>query len=644
MGLNNVLEGISALTILLIYIISRITTKNRDYKAKILETSCIVTLITVLTGYACMFCIQYMLNEYSIILCYILLCISLLGESLIPFIFTIYIFSHLYREKETLHKKYLLISIPIIIELILLITYPFNHMFLSISNEGDISGIAVFYNYTVKGIFILISLYLLIKHWKVLNRSFRAGVLIYPLVTISTIIIHFIFTDISLTVFGTTIVILLLILITQQRQIQTDDLTRLLSRQVFFEHIALLENDRQNYKIFIISLKNFNIVNNNYGTYIGDRLLTDIGSFLENKMEGFQVYRYSGDEYAVLLKNKHLSSSDLIISNIISRFDEKWKVEEFNHRLSAYFGVLTSKSLQINRIPIVTFTDYFIKYVKENYEDKLIICNDDIVQKVGRKEDVHSSIYRAIANKSFLVYLQPIFDLQKKCFISAEALIRLEDEHLGMIYPNEFIPIAEERNLISIVDLIMFEKVCEILRDLEEQNIEIKGISVNFSVDIFMENDLVERLKALIIQYKVPPGRIRIEITETILAKSYVHVRLIIEELKKIGILFYLDDFGIGYSNLVSVIKLPFDYIKLDKALTDELESSKMVRDLVKSLCQIFSSRGFDIICEGVETKKQLELLEKCNVRYIQGYFYARPLPAEETIHLFKNQKIQPSQ
>jgi EAL domain-containing protein (putative c-di-GMP-specific phosphodiesterase class I) len=242
-----------------------------------------------------------------------------------------------------------------------------------------------------------------------------------------------------------------------------------------------------------------------------------------------------------------------------------------------------------------------------------------------------------LKNDGFKVYYQPIYSIKENSFTTAEALLRFSDTELGVVSPIELIPIAEETGLIIDIGYMVIDKVCKFIRTLEEEGIRNIAISVNISAVQLNDLEFVENFLDITDRNKIKPGKLCIEITESTFVEKFEQMRDVMWKLKEHGVKFYLDDFGTGYSNIVSIIDLPFEFIKVDKSILYKSISSEKSLSVLNGLCRTFSESGMEIVIEGVENTEQRELAEQIGVDYIQGFLFARPMPADETKKYFGN-------
>ncbi|MBR4733413.1 MAG: EAL domain-containing protein [Lachnospiraceae bacterium] len=258
----------------------------------------------------------------------------------------------------------------------------------------------------------------------------------------------------------------------------------------------------------------------------------------------------------------------------------------------------------------------------EEYENLLDELND-----ICKKGD--------LKDKRVLAYCQPVYNLKEEKYDTAEALMRLDVPKRGIIYPEQFIPIAEENGLIHGLTKIMLYKTCEEIGKLIHEGYEVNRVSVNVSITEMHDLSFVDDVFAIIRDSSVPDDKIAIEITESQTEHDFVVVKNKINELRERGIRIYLDDFGTGYSNVERILELPFDIIKFDKSLVVASEGDERSEKMVGSLACMFSSLDFSVLYEGVETEGDEKRCTDMCASYLQGYKYSRPIPISELRNYF---------
>ncbi|MBQ9632648.1 MAG: EAL domain-containing protein, partial [Lachnospiraceae bacterium] len=251
--------------------------------------------------------------------------------------------------------------------------------------------------------------------------------------------------------------------------------------------------------------------------------------------------------------------------------------------------------------------------------------------------EVEQAIRRAIDNRSFKIHYQPIWDSGTGLIHSAEALIRLIDDELGFISPEEFIRIAEHNGTIITIGEIVFEEVCRFIRDRDLDSLGMEFIEVNLSAVQCMQKDLPRYIIGTIKDYGVDGSQINLEVTESFAVQSEELLRHSMEEMRKEGITFSMDDFGTGYSNLQKVFSMGYDIVKIDKSILWAADEDFSARVLLESTIQMIKDMDRRIVVEGVETAEHRDMLKSLGVDFCQGFFFSRALAEEEFVDYVKN-------
>ena len=278
---------------------------------------------------------------------------------------------------------------------------------------------------------------------------------------------------------------------------------------------------------------------------------------------------------------------------------------------------------------LVSTADYAVSQLKDSSLENNYLYDYTIAKEMQRVSFVIEVLKESLENDGFDVFYQPIYSFETNDFTQAEALVRLKNANENNLYPGEFIPIAEKSDLIIKLTYIIIEKVCkhfQIIKNTYGKNNKLASISINFPYKIFFQKNLLQNVMEILKHYSISPSEIKIEITERSLISDDSTVKNVISKMKEKGFIFELDDFGVEYSNMSVFLKLPINYIKIDKSLVDIAIANKSYRPFFQNLVQGIQSLGKSIIVEGVEDKEQLNFIEKCGCEYIQGYVFSKPL------------------
>ncbi len=391
------------------------------------------------------------------------------------------------------------------------------------------------------------------------------------------------------------------------------------------------------FSLVLYSLRNIKGINERYGLLGGDELLEGVAIHLRQVFKGYQVYRYSGDEFAVLIDRK-TDDKERLIHRAAERFD------------CPFYGESSKKEMTVNVVyarvdfpefgteakPLVSALDYSISSLKHgkyrtNFMHDLTIC-----EKMGRRNSVIDRIKYALDNDGFEVHYQPIYSTQEKTFKGAEALLRMKKE-LGSIYPDEFIPLAEETGLIVNMTYMVLEKVCVDLRGLLNRygsKLDGHSISINFPYAQFLEHDLVSKIMIILDMYNVSPKQIKIEITERTLIGDAGLISGVMREMQEKGFMFEVDDFGVDYSNISLILHLPVEIIKIDRSLVLLATAKESYEEFFRLFLKAIRYTDRKVVIEGVETKEQADFFTSCGSEYIQGFYYSHPLHFDDCLKL----------
>ena len=251
---------------------------------------------------------------------------------------------------------------------------------------------------------------------------------------------------------------------------------------------------------------------------------------------------------------------------------------------------------------------------------------------------VEQYLHKAITEDLFEIYYQPVYSTRKKCFITLEALSRLQHPELGWIAPDVFIQIAEKNHMIEQITDLQFSRVCRFLGENRYLMRHLLNVKVNLSSLDLMRNDCSRHFIRIMDAYKIPHNWIQFEITETVATECNAGLRRVAEEFTDAGIGLCLDDFGSGYANLNTVMRLPFSVIKVDRSLLFDICRDEKRAIFHESVVETFHKMNYHIVSEGVETQEEMEQISSWGVEMIQGYYFSKPLPEKELLELLKKQ------
>jgi EAL domain-containing protein (putative c-di-GMP-specific phosphodiesterase class I) len=275
---------------------------------------------------------------------------------------------------------------------------------------------------------------------------------------------------------------------------------------------------------------------------------------------------------------------------------------------------------------------------KELGKNRFELFDQDMYLKLTRKTQIERILRKAIEEDEFTIHYQPQYDARTNHIFGFEALLRLNSKELGCISPLEFIPIAEEYGYITKIGQWVMKETCKQAAKWIEKGYKFRSVSVNISSVDLQQVDFQKYIEEIINSRGFDPNILELEITESVLMESFDSSIAILRQLLDMGIRIALDDFGTGYSSLSYLRKIPINTLKIDKSFIDNITSNQKEEAIIDNIIEMAHSLELKVVAEGVETKEQLLVLKERKCDYIQGYYFSKPLPADEIEKLFERE------
>ncbi|MCR4807759.1 MAG: EAL domain-containing protein [Lachnospiraceae bacterium] len=416
----------------------------------------------------------------------------------------------------------------------------------------------------------------------------------------------------------------------RRRQL-TDQLTSLPNTTYFtrFCNDLNIRSILNKYTVIFSNLRNFNYINQQMGSRVGDKVLKEYGKKLRSFYRDDElIARFGGDNFVALLRNENVEKYLNFISHInlsVATGNQTRTLE-----IKARSGICPMTSTGGNITDAVARANSTLEYTKRNSDADYMYFNEDILKKVKRDQDIISYFRTALSKKEFLVYYQPKVNITTNRILGSEALVRWEHEG-KIISPAEFVPVLESEGLICDLDFYVLERVCENIREWVSMDVIPAKVSVNFSKLHLRNEHLVDDIIQVITKYNTNPAYLEIELTESASSDAFKALERFVDEMQVRGICTSIDDFGTGYSSLSLLKDLHVNVIKIDKSFIDNI-ANKDSRDkiILASILTMVTGLGMDVIAEGCETVDQARILRDMNCNMIQGYLFDKPLPLEE--------------
>lgn len=409
-----------------------------------------------------------------------------------------------------------------------------------------------------------------------------------------------------------------------------DQLTDLPNRNFLYEKIELLIKDykghRLEFSVMMMDLNHFKEVNDSLGHQAGDRLIQMVALRIKKVLRATDTFvRLGGDEFAVLLPSSNQRSTTIVAENIIRSMDKPFYIDRQQIPVGISIGVACYPDDGTSADILIQHADVAM-YQAKSAGSEFIFYDPKEDQYTAQRLNMLCNLPDAMDSGQIIMHYQPIINLRDGKVWGVEAMARWQHPELGLVMPDEFIPLAVQSNLMRQLSQYILQVTIEQLAALQQDGFDIR-MSVNLSVQDIQDVLLPQKLRRLIQQHQVNPARLILEITEnSVMSDSYT-VRTVIEQLHDMGISLAIDDFGTGYSSLAYLKQIPADEIKVDKSFVRDMAVDDNDAVIVRTTIELAHNMGRKVIAEGVEDREAYDLLEILRCDLVQGYFICKPVP-----------------
>ncbi len=430
---------------------------------------------------------------------------------------------------------------------------------------------------------------------------------------------------------------------TIKQLIRLDKKTGVYNKQTFLHktHEMITKNPDKHYYLILSNLDRFKVFNDLFGFSAGDEILEKIGAHLNSTISDFSTYGHIYADHFVVCTPV---VSNEILFKILGKIDAYIKELHQNFDFICRYGIYeitdpnTDVSLAIDRAELA------VASIKQNFTERFAFYNDSMIKRLKDEQELISDMIIGLQRNEFTVYLQPQYDYTTESLVGAEALVRWIHPTKGLISPALFVPVFERNGFITQLDLFIWEKTCQLLKKWKDMDLNPIPVSVNISRrDIYNQN-LVQIFNGLLKKYNLTPDLLRLEITESAYMENPTQLIQVVKELRDNGFCLEMDDFGSGYSSLNTLKEVPVNVLKLDMKFiasdTQDLKDGKNDSkggNILSSVIRMANWLHLPVIAEGIESKEQADYLKSIGCFYMQGYYFARPLPIEKYEELLTN-------
>ncbi len=423
-----------------------------------------------------------------------------------------------------------------------------------------------------------------------------------------------------------------------------DSLTGLPNRNLLNDRlaVALANSSRNNQKVAILflDLDHFKTINDSLGHEAGDQLLQQVAQRIKGILRKQDtVGRMGGDEFIVLIPElMETDHTAKLAQKILDSLAPAFKIGDNELYIGCSIGISIFPDDGMEIRTLLKNSDLAMYRAKEKGRNTFQLYTPVMNFKAMERLAVEKNMRKALDRDEFELFYQPKINLQSGQIVGMEALLRWDSPELGMVMPNQFIPVAEETRIIIQLGHWVLYTACRQAQIWREAGLPPLPISVNLSVIQFTHPNLVSEISKVLDQTGTPPHQLELEITETVLMQDTTLAVSILKKLSELGIKISIDDFGTGFSSLNYLKNLPLDYLKIDRTFIKDfdLQTNSAITKAIVTLAQ---SLNMKTIAEGVETEEQKQFLKELNCDEAQGYLFSRPVPKKEIEELIKSGK-----
>lgn len=558
-----------------------------------------------------------------------------LFQALLPFTLICYIVT-LHDNKMISAKKMLLPALPTFFLIGLVLLNPFTEkLFYFDLTEGYVEGswYKLMY-YSALG--HMAAAFILIISWS-RRMGYRKTMVLLEILVISGsgVVIQFLDHSLLMTGFGLSLGILALFITINNPNVNTDSLTGVYNHLYLTRKCKELIATGKSFHIITVYLYQLKHINKIIGIQGGDRSLQLTANMI-GELCGKKAYRITGKRFLVVAGS--MKEYEYFLTNLEQMFGAETSMNVERRKIS--MPVILSGITEAQKLGdcglILEYAEYLESLAAQNGLTEVIQNDRKNLDGFLYQKKVEQYLHTAISEDKFELYYQPVYSIAEKRFITLEALSRLYHPELGWIAPDVFIQIAEKNHMIEQITDLQFRRICRFMKENCAALSRLWNVKMNLSSLDLMRSDCSSHFIRIMDGYGIPHDWIQFEITETVATEYNGSLKKVADDFTAAGIRLCLDDFGSGYANLNTVMRLPFSSIKLDRSLLFDICSDEKRAQFYQSVVEIFQRMNYRIVAEGVETEAEMRLLSSWNVDMIQGYYFSKPLPQKELLELLK--------
>lgn len=414
-----------------------------------------------------------------------------------------------------------------------------------------------------------------------------------------------------------------------------DSLTGLAGPSLFKDRVeqAMFASRREKNRpaVFVVNIDRLSLINDGLGHQVGDGVIREIARRLSASFrETDTVARIAGDSFALLLKIKADDHAALVAEKILKNVCKPICVQDQNVVITASLGIATSSSMNRSVELFIGRAESALNRAKDMGGNQYQFFSKDLNETAKKRIEIENNLRSAMSSNEFLLYYQPKVDTRFSRIIGMEALIRWQHPQRGMVTPYSFIPIAEETGMILEIGRWVLHEACRQNVEWQNKNLPAVPVAVNVSARQFQHETFVEDVKSVLESTGMAPKYLELEITENMLMSDIEQTIDKLNELSGVGLSMAIDDFGTGYSNLSYLVRFPVTTLKIDRAFIKNVDSDDTIAALTRSIIKMSQNLNLRVVAEGAENIEHINFLTDHGCNVVQGYFFSKPVSADE--------------
>lgn len=410
-----------------------------------------------------------------------------------------------------------------------------------------------------------------------------------------------------------------------------DVLTGILNKSKFFYNTRNMLNifGTEDFAFIRIDIEKFQLINSFFGMDEGDNLLKYMADYLQNVEKEYRYITYGrieADIFAVCFSY----DNEKEITDFVKKFTNQMEKYPLDFYITPFFGIYLVKNRDLSINEMYDKANLASKNCKGNYIQNYFFYTKEMSEDIIKEQRIINNMKNALKNEEFVLYLQPKYELQRNSIAGAEVLVRWITADGRMISPGEFIPVFERNGFILKLDQYVWEKTCQLLAGWRDEGRKIFPVSVNISRVSLYNPKIVDVICGLTEKYNIPPEWLQLELTESAYTGNPKAIKEMMEQLQKKGFSILMDDFGSGYSSLNVLKDIAVDVLKIDMKFLDGSGDDGRSENILASVVRMAKWLNMPVVAEGAERKEQVSFLHSIGCEYVQGFYFARPMPVKE--------------